>query len=103
MTGVDQMSLVLGFDTNELRRLANGRIGDPTIQHAIDAELLRREQEQELAAYRFRMSLATADQVHEEEARWCCLPGALADAHRAVLADAESRLAHDHALAGGGA
>lgn len=106
MSGVDQLSLVLGFDTDELRRLANSRIGDATIQHAIDTELLRRERADELADFTQRIACATPDAVHVEENRWCCLPGPLADAHRQVLTARENELATArgrHALAGGGA
>lgn len=101
MTAIDPLA-VAAFDTPELRRLALSNVGDDTVQHAIRAELAHRIHADELAAFRFRMSLATAAEVHDEEARWCCLPGELACAHRKVLADAEDRLTRTgHALAGG--
>jgi hypothetical protein len=53
-----------------------------------------------VAAFTTRMQTATADEVHAAELAWLA-PGNLAAAHRAVLADAEARLANDHALAGG--
>jgi hypothetical protein len=95
MTTVDMLTLA-GFETHELRRLANSHIGDPVLQHAVDAELLRRERDEELAAFRQAMAHATVDELHAAEDCWCCLPGPFAEAHRAILREYDS----DHATGG---
>jgi hypothetical protein len=91
-----------GLTTAELRDLLHDtRGGEPIYVHAIDVELLHREQADELATFRARLADATDEQIQHEARRWCCRPGNLAAHHRHVIdEEQEWRLANQHTTAG---
>lgn len=86
------------LSTAELRTLANSHTCTPAQQHALDVELLHREQEEALCAFALSMAEATAEVVHEAERVWCCRRGQFAEAHRFILGLAENRLTMDRLI-----
>lgn len=86
-----------GLTTPELRDLLHDtRGGEPEYVHAVDVELLHREQADELTAFQARMADATHEQLQDAARHWCC-PGQLAAAHRHVVdEEQEWRRAHQH-------